>query len=62
MRQLAERVPSDRSSAVGNAAEAVSEYTQGVSAIGTHLWAVVNDAEHLDRFRREQAEKSGGSR
>jgi len=53
IRQLAERVPNDRTSAVGQAAEAVSEYTQGVGAIGTHLWAVVNDAEHLDRFRRD---------
>ena len=58
MRQLAERVPSDRTSAVGKAAEAVSEYTQGVGSIGTHLWEVVNDAEHLDRYRREQSVSS----
>lgn len=62
MRQLSERVPDARHSAVGKAAEAVSEYTQGVGSIGTHLWAVVNEAEHLDRFRREQADRADGAR
>jgi hypothetical protein len=56
MRQLSERLPGmTRQTAVSAAAEAVSEYVQGVGSIGTHLWAVVHDAEHLDRFRREQS-------
>lgn len=46
-----------RQTAVDVAAEIVNEYTQGVGAVGSFLWGTVHNANHLDRIRREEAEK-----
>lgn len=52
-----------RTGAVGVAADIVSEFTQGVGNIGTFLWGVVHNAEHLDRYRREESvDRRGGTR
>jgi hypothetical protein len=60
IRERGGRVGSGNRTAVAHAADAMSEFTQGVGGIGSFLWGIVHDAEHLDRFRRESA-ASGSS-
>lgn len=52
VREQGQYVGTGRASAVSRAADLMSEFTQGVGNIGTFLWGVVHNAEHLDRHRR----------
>lgn len=59
IRQRGAYVGSGKRTAVAHAADAMSEFTQGVGGIGSFLWGIVHDAEHLDRFRRESDKTDG---
>jgi hypothetical protein len=53
MRELGVRVanPNSKTTAVSKSAEAVSEFTNGVGNISSHLWGLITNAQDLDEYR-----------